>query len=91
MPTESEIAARVHGIVAAHAPLAPPAGAALEAASLADLGFDSIRILDLLFACESAFGVTIAADVLEGGPLTVAALVAYILRVPAAREAAGRG
>lgn len=46
------------------------------------LGMDSIALVELLLDCEQHFGMS-PADVLEGPPLTVGRLVAYV------RDAAG--
>ncbi|MBV9497618.1 MAG: acyl carrier protein [Acidobacteria bacterium] len=42
------------------------------------LALDSIAIVEVLMACEEQFGVTIAADLLAGEPLTVGGLVAAV-------------
>ena len=42
------------------------------------LGFDSVRVVELLLACEERFGVTIPAELLEGAVPTVGALVAWV-------------
>ncbi len=44
----------------------------------AGLGLDSVGIVELLLACEEAFGTRFDATLLERGPLTVGGLVALI-------------
>ena len=44
----------------------------------AGLGLDSVSIVELLLACEEAFGARFDATLLEREPLTVGALVAWI-------------
>jgi acyl carrier protein len=44
------------------------------------LAFDSIALVEVLFACEERFGIVIAAELLAGGPLTVARLVDRVQR-----------
>lgn len=39
------------------------------------LGLDSIALVEVLLACEEAFGVSIATDALAASPLTVGRLV----------------
>jgi acyl carrier protein len=39
------------------------------------LGLDSIRMVEVLLACEEQFGVALAAELLDGKPLTVGRLV----------------
>lgn len=54
-----------------------PDDAALTGAG--GLGFDSVRVVELLLACETRFEVTLAAEeVLAGAPLTVATLAARV-------------
>jgi len=75
------------GVRALAAELLPSAQRA-AAAGLADdvalsgaggLGFDSVRLVELVFACEERFGVTIPADLLERGSLEIGALVDAIV------------
>lgn len=50
------------------------------------LGFDSVRLVELLLSCEEALGVTLPAEELPGGaPLTVGAIVGWIEARVAAR------
>jgi acyl carrier protein len=49
------------------------------------LGLDSIAIAELLLACEERFGITIAAELLAGEPLTVGRLAERVENERAAR------
>ena len=59
-----------------------------SSASLADemplgsggLEFDSVRVVELLLACEEKFQILIPAELLEGTSPTVGALVAWVRR-----------
>lgn len=51
------------------------------------VGLDSVKLVELLYACEDRFGVVLALDVLEDETPTVGAL---IRRVAEARERALR-
>ncbi|MEA2600259.1 MAG: hypothetical protein QOF89_1251 [Acidobacteriota bacterium] len=42
------------------------------------LGLDSIAMVELLLDCERRFGITVAAELLEGAPLTVGRLIAHV-------------
>jgi acyl carrier protein len=44
------------------------------------LGFDSVRMFELLMACEDAFRVQLPADALLSEPLTIGRLTAAIVR-----------
>ncbi|HEV7923450.1 MAG TPA: phosphopantetheine-binding protein [Thermoanaerobaculia bacterium] len=42
------------------------------------LGLDSIAIVEVLLACEEQFGISVAAELLDGQPLTVGRLLGRI-------------
>jgi acyl carrier protein len=49
------------------------------------LGFDSVRVVELLLECEMRFRVSIPADLLETDKLTIGKLVAWVQRADGAR------
>ena len=71
--SEGSLRAAVAGLVARFAPGRPdPTTFAGEARLARDLGFDSVRILELLIACEETFAVALPIEqILDGPPLTV--------------------
>ena len=70
----------VLGLVARFAPGAPEPAALVEEARLArDLGFDSLRIVELLLACQEGFAAGLPIEeLLAGPPLTVGHVVAHV-------------
>ena len=42
------------------------------------LGFDSVRVVELLLECETRFRVSIPSDLLESDALTIGKLVAWV-------------
>jgi len=59
--------------------LGVPPQQVVPAASLADLGVDSLMMLELVFECEDRFGVTLAKNLKS--PKTVGELVALVNRL----------
>jgi acyl carrier protein len=49
------------------------------------LGLDSIALVELLLECEQRFGVSMAAELLEGPPLTLGHLLARVRGASGAR------
>lgn len=49
------------------------------------LGLDSIALVELLLECEQRFGAPMAAELLEGPPLTLGHLLARVRAASAAR------
>ena len=49
------------------------------------LGLDSIALVELLLDCERRFGVSMAAELLEGPPLTLGLLLARVRAASGAR------
>ena len=82
MATES-IAARVVAIIAEQAQMAPgdvPLGASLE-----DLGLDSLRLVEVIFAIEETFDVTVPFNANDPGasPFDTSSVSAVIAAVEA--------
>lgn len=75
-----EIATAVRELVCEYAPEIGSAAALPDKLRLASggLGFDSVRVVELVLACEERFQVTIPAELLEGSALTVGRLVAWV-------------
>jgi len=77
----SETSARVRELVARFAPAAAD-GAIDDERPLAGaggLGFDSVRVVELLLACEDELGVALPVEeVLRDAPLTTARLIGFI-------------
>ena len=75
------LAEKVRGLVARFAPHEGAAIAdAMELADKGGLGFDSVRIVELLLACEDELGVTLPVDdILSGPSVTVASLVEAVV------------
>jgi acyl carrier protein len=73
-------------LVARFAPQPCDAARVVPAAELVrDLGFDSVRLVELLLAVEDGFAVTLETESLLGGPpLSVGALAATVARARAA-------
>ena len=60
-------------------------GAPRDASGPRALGFDSVRLVELLLACEAELGVALPVErVLAGPPLTVAGLVVQVRQVATA-------
>ncbi|MCC6621933.1 MAG: acyl carrier protein [Deltaproteobacteria bacterium] len=76
------IGERVRALVGRFAP-GGPEGVADERplAGAGGLGFDSVRLVELLLACEDELGVALPVEeVLRDAPLTVGRLVAFVER-----------
>jgi len=82
MTEQYDIALAVRELVREYAPGIESAAALPDELRLASggLGFDSVRVVELLLACEERFQVAIPAALLEGSALTVADLVAWVRR-----------
>ena len=52
---------------------------------MTDIGYDSVRLVELFIECEAAFGVPVPGEILDAGPLTVGRLVAHIQAALSAR------
>lgn len=75
-----EIAISVRELLCEYAPGIGSAAALPDGLRLASggLGFDSVRVVELILACEERFQVAIPAEILEGSALTVGDLVAWV-------------
>ena len=80
MPLDSPRAADARAFIARHTGRSREGGPLPDDLPLgpAGLGLDSVGIVELLLACEDAFGTRFDATFLERGPLTVGGLVALI-------------
>ena len=56
----------------------PPSDPLPDQRALTDVGYDSVRLVELFLECEPVFGVTVPGEILDGGPLTVGRLVACL-------------
>lgn len=56
----------------------PPSDSLADERRLTDVGYDSVRLVELFIECEGAFGVPVPDDILDAGPLTIGRLVAHI-------------
>jgi acyl carrier protein len=79
MKTGADIEEAVLDLLRSRAPLAG-SGALPDSLRLGagGLGLDSIAMVELLLDCERRFGLTAAAELLAGAPLTVGRLVAHV-------------
>jgi acyl carrier protein len=79
MKTGTDIEEAVLDLLRSRAPLAG-SGALPDSLRLGagGLGLDSIAMVELLLDCERRFGLTAAAELLAGAPLTVGRLVAHV-------------
>jgi acyl carrier protein len=79
MKTGADVEEAVLDLLRSRAPLAGsgalPAELRLGAGGL---GLDSIAMVELLLDCEQRFGLTTAAELLAGAPLTVGRLIAHV-------------
>jgi acyl carrier protein len=71
-PERSDLAARVRRLIAARAGAKAEIGGDLP---LAELGLDSVALVDLLLECERLSGGRLPPEILEGAPVTVGELV----------------
>ena len=53
---------------------------------MTDVGYDSVRLVELFIECEATFGVPVPGEILDAGPLTVGRLVAHLRAALPARE-----
>jgi acyl carrier protein len=75
----TSIAADVRRLIRAAAPAAPVSLADDLPLGRGGLGFDSVRLVELLIACEDHFGVPFPAELVQTA-LTIGALVAHASR-----------
>ena len=80
MESGSEIDEAVRDLVRSRAPLAQAGADLTEDLRLGagGLGLDSIALVELLLDCERRFGVSMAAELLAGPPLTLGHLLARV-------------
>ena len=55
------------------------------------VGFDSVRLVELLYACEDRFGVELPTELLEDETPTLGALIRQIAAASGRRDAADPG
>ncbi len=64
----------------------PPSDPLADQRALTDVGYDSVRIVELFLECEALFGVAVPGEILDEGPLTVGRLVSCLQRAPPDRH-----
>jgi acyl carrier protein len=72
-----DIAGEVRRILRELAPV-PPSDPLPDDRRMTDVGYDSVRLVELLIECEARFGVAVPGGILDEGPLTVGRLVASL-------------
>ncbi|MCR9245408.1 MAG: phosphopantetheine-binding protein [bacterium] len=72
-----EILERIRSVVSESATIDIDLGAVSEDTTIADLGFDSLAVLDLLFDLEQEFGIQITAEEIQR-IVTVGELITFL-------------
>lgn len=74
--TGRDVAGELRRLIRQLAPV-PPSDPLADDRWLTDIGYDSVRLVELFIECEATFGVPVPDEVLEHGPLTVGRLIAH--------------
>lgn len=80
-----DIAGDVRRLIRQLAPV-PPSDPLADERRMTDVGYDSVRLVELFIECEATFGVPVPGEILDAGPLTVGRLVAHLRAALPARE-----